>query len=410
MLNRSDRYRGQRGQVLPLWIAGSIAALALAFLTLNYANSVRYQIRAQNAADSAASAVVAIQSDQWNEMTALLYADDVEEFRFRRILDAMLLAVHRSGGCNPSGYMTPIPNSSGVPTTAYSPQPQSWYSTAEGTCNRTYIDMRDNLIRSNNRYQQNEYYLNDIALQASFSQFQSNAAAMLSSLQTNCNNDSSQISNPIGGDCGNGNGSNSIKYSFAPSSTSSGYGGMSGNAIAYRTGLGPVELDAADYYIPGLGVTAAKHGLDTENQSLFAPVAVDVVACEKITPLIPSFGPFKQTTYYAIGRAAATNAMVNQEWLEPEVTTLAATQTVALQPAEFYTQSTPDTASGLKSYGHGQQPYDWYSVDFGGNNYTANGTNFTATLQYNELSAYFGWWAPIPILPFGGAVSTASSC
>jgi len=408
MLDTSKRHSGERGQVLPLWIAGSIAALALAFLTLNYANSVRYQIRAQNAADSAASAVVAIQSDQWNEMTALLYADDVEEFRFRKLLDGMLLAIHRTGGCNPEGYMTPIPNSAGVPTTSYSPQPQSWYSTAEGTCNRTYIDMRDNLIRSNNRYQKNENYLNDIALQATFSQFQTNAAAMLTSLQTNCNTDSSTLTNAIGGDCGNGNGSNSIKYSFAPASTSAGYGGMNGNAIAYRTGLGAVELDAANYFIPGLGLSASKHGLDTENASLFAPVAVDVVACEKITPLIPSFGPFKQTTYYAIGRAAATNAMVNEEWLEPEVTTLAATQSIALQPAEYYTQKTPDSAQSV-SYGTNQN-YDWYSVDFGGNNYTANSTNFTATLSQNELSAYFGWWAPIPILPFGGAVSTASSC
>jgi hypothetical protein len=407
MLNDSKRHSGERGQVLPLWIAGSIAALALAFLTLNYANSVRYQIRAQNAADSAASAVVAIQSDQWNEMTALLYADDVEEFRFRKLLDGMLLAIHRSGGCNPEGYMTPIPNANGVPTTS-SVQPQSWYSTAEGTCNRTYIDMRDNLIRSNNRYQKNQNYLNDIALQASFSQFQTNAAAMLSSLQTNCNPDSPTLTNAIGGDCGNGNGSNTIKYSFAPASTSTGYGGMNGNAIAYRTGLGAVELDAADYFIPGLGLVANKHGLDTENQQLFAPVAVDVVACEKITPLIPSFGPFQQSTYYAIGRAAATNAMVNQEWLEPEVTTLAATQTIALQPAEYYTQKTPDSGQSV-SYGTNTN-YDWYSVDFGGNNYTANTTNFTATLNQNELSAYFGWWAPIPILPFGGAVSTASSC
>jgi hypothetical protein len=401
--------------VLPLWIAGSIAALALAFLTLNYANSVRFQIRAQNAADSAASAVVAIQSDQWNEMTALLYADDVEEFRFRRLLDGMLLAIHRSGGCNPGGYKTPTPNSSGVPTTVASAQPQSWYSTAEGTCNRTYIDLRDNLIRSNNRYQTNENLLNDIATQATFSNFQTNASAMLSSLQANCNSDSSTLTNAIGGDCGNGNGSNSIKYSFAPASTSTGYGGMSGNAIAYRTGLGPVELDAANYFIPGLGGVSQKHGLDTENMSIAAPVAVDVVACEKITPLIPSFGPFQQNTYYAIGRAAATDAMVNQEWLEPEVSTLAATQSVPLQPAENFTSPNPDTAQ-TQSYGNSKETgYDWYSVDYSGNNYTASGPGvtpptFTATLQYNELSAYFGWWAPVPILPFGGAVTTATAC
>jgi hypothetical protein len=397
MLNESRTYHGQRGQVLPLWISGAIAALALAFLTANYANSVRYQIRAQNAADSAASAVVAIQSDQWNMMTSLLYADDLEEFRLRKLLDGMLLAIHRSGGCNPSGYLPPLVVAGNYVAQV---QPQSWYSTAEGTCNRTYIDMRDNFIRAHARYQKNENYLNDIAVQATFSNFQTNAAAMLASVQTNCNNDSSTVTNVIGGDCGNGNGSNSIKYTFAPASTSNGYGGMSGSAIAYRTGLGPVELDSANYYLPGLGAVSSKHGLDSENATLFAPVAVDVVACEKITPLIPSFGPFKQSTYYAIGRAAATNAMVNQEWLEPEV--------MGLQYAEYYTQKTPDSGQPV-SYGTNTN-YDWYSVDYSGNNYTANGTNFTASLLNNEFSAYFGWWAPVPILPFGGAVSTASSC
>jgi hypothetical protein len=406
-LKDSNRLRNQRGQVLPLWIAGSIAALALAFLTLNYANSVRFQIRAQNAADSAAAAVVAIQSDEWNEMTSLLYADEVEEFRYRKLLDGMLLAIHRSGGCNPSGYLTPIPNSSGVPTTSQT-QPQSWYSTAEGTCNRTYIDMRDNLIRSNNRYQTNENYLNDIATQATFTNFQTYAASMLSSLQTNCNTDSTSLTNAIGGDCGNGNGSNSIKYSFAPASTSTTYGGMGTSAIAYRQNLGAVELDAVDYFLPGTDGKSQFHVNDTENTNLFAPVAVDVVACEKITPLIPSFGPFKQTTYYAIGRAAATNAMVNQEWLQPEIMTLAATQSIALQPAEYYTQKTPDSAQPI-SYGTNTN-YDWYSVDFSGNQYTEQGTTFTGKVLNNELSAYFGWWAPVPILPFGGAVSTASSC
>jgi hypothetical protein len=34
----------------------------------------------------------------------------------------------------------------------------------------------------------------------------------------------------------------------------------------------------------------------------------------------------------------------------------------------------------------------------------------TATLTYNETSALFGWWSSIPILPFGGAVTTATAC
>ncbi len=399
---KRERRHAERGQVLPMWIAGVISALALAFLTANYANSVRYQIRAQNAADSAAAAVVAIQADQWNLMTSLLYAENVEEFRIRRLLDAMLLAIHRSGGCTSTGY---VPSVKGI----FQPQPSSWYSTAEGTCNRTYIDLRDNLVRAEERYSTNAAYLNTLAVQSTFANFQTSAQAMLTSLQTNCNKSTTISVVAYGGDCGNGNGANSIKYTFAPSSTSSGYSGMSGtgSAIAYRTNLGAVELDAADYFIPGTDGAATKHGLDTEATNLFAPVAVDVVACEKITPLIPSFGPFKQPTYYAVGRAAATDVMVTQEWLEPELNEFRG-QGTQLQPAETYTQSFPDpdqsAPEGLSTN------YDWYQVYWGANDYTANTTNLTATLKNNELSALFGWWSAIPILPFGGAVSTATAC
>jgi hypothetical protein len=402
MLNAERRrtHHAERGQVLPIWIAGSIAALALAFLTANYANSVRYQIRAQNAADSAAAAVVAIQADQWNTITSLLYAQNIEEVRSRHILDAMLLAIHRSGGCSATGYVKAV---NGVMQT----QPQSWYSTAEGTCNRTYIDLRDNLIRSLNRYYSNAAYLNTITQQATFANFQTNAAAMLASLQSNCNNDTTTTVNAIGGDCGNGNGSNSIKYSFAPASTSTGYAGMTTNAIAYRTGLGAVELDAANYFIPGTDGAATKHTTDTEATNLWAPVAVDVVACEKITPLIPNFGPFHQPTYYAVGRAAATDAMVTQEWLEPELNEFRGAGT-ELQAPEYYTTPTPDSSQPVP-YGLSTN-YDWYQVYWGANNYTANGTNLTATLGNNELSALFGWWSAIPILPFGGAVATGTAC
>jgi hypothetical protein len=397
---RNHSRHAERGQVLPMWIAGVISAFALAFLTANYANSVRFQIRAQNAADSAASAVVAIQADQWNLITSLLYAQNVEEFRSRKLLDGMLLAIHRSGGCNAGGYVASI---AGV----LQPQPKAWYSTAEGTCNRTYIDMRDNLERSEARYATNIQYLNTLTNQTTFANFQTNAAAMLTSLQNNCNASTTTTVVAIGGDCGNGDGTGSMKYTFAPASTSAGYGGMTTSAVAYRTNLGAVEMDAADYFIPGVGGAATKHGLDTEAPSLWAPVAVDVVACEKITPLIPNFGPFHQPTYYAVGRAAATDAMVTQEWLEPEVMGLSH-GTGPFQPAENYTQSMPDPGVGF-SYGANAN-YDWYQVDYSGNNYTANPTNFTATLNYSELSALFGWWSAVPILPFGGAVSTATAC
>jgi hypothetical protein len=92
---------GQRGQVLPLWIVAILTTFAFTFLSLNYGNQIRMQIRAQNAADAAAQALLAIQTERWNMMTAMLYASSVEEYRIRHILDGILLAENGAGGCDP---------------------------------------------------------------------------------------------------------------------------------------------------------------------------------------------------------------------------------------------------------------------------------------------------------------------
>ena len=91
---------GQRGQVLPIWILGILGTFALIFTALNYGNSLRWHIRAQSAADSAAQATLALQSERWNEMTELLYGMNVEEYRIRHAASTAFCS-HRqsSGGC-----------------------------------------------------------------------------------------------------------------------------------------------------------------------------------------------------------------------------------------------------------------------------------------------------------------------
>ncbi|MDB5026331.1 MAG: hypothetical protein JWO66_20, partial [Candidatus Eremiobacteraeota bacterium] len=59
----------QRGQTLPFWTLAIAATLSLLFFMTNYANTVRWQIRAQNAADSAASAGIGTDANMYNEKT-----------------------------------------------------------------------------------------------------------------------------------------------------------------------------------------------------------------------------------------------------------------------------------------------------------------------------------------------------
>jgi hypothetical protein len=89
----------QRGQTLPFWTLAIAATLSLLFFMTNYANTVRWQIRAQNAADSAASAGIATDANMYNERTTLLLAAAVEETRLRYLLQAVLNTINDPGGC-----------------------------------------------------------------------------------------------------------------------------------------------------------------------------------------------------------------------------------------------------------------------------------------------------------------------
>ncbi|MDQ2908825.1 MAG: Tad domain-containing protein [Candidatus Eremiobacteraeota bacterium] len=392
--------RHQRGQVLPMWAMGTIATLVLTFLALNYANAVRFQVRAQNAADSAAQAVVAIQAERWNLMTETLYASNVEEYRMRRMLDAMLLSINYSGGCSAkTGYIgnNPYPGGNELafnfplePTKSNPYLTTEFFAkfTDEGTCSRAYTDFHSQFTRSFNRYTNDIKYLNDVTALATYDNWQKDANSLLVTLATDCNGVSATAKtlHADGGDC-------AFKYTMPGS--------------GYRTGLASVAEDAQKILVPGLKSRSTVYPDDYENKQLFAPVKVDIVTCRIVPPLIPSFGPFKLKPTYAIGRAAATNVQIEQDWFDPgALDDPLRAPGVVFQPPEPYTQSSADDT------GQSSSAYDWYNVDYGGNPttaYSAYGV-FAAPVTTDELSARFGWWNAIPVTPFAGPVDPAKVC
>jgi hypothetical protein len=71
------------------------------FFLANYANAVAWQVRAQNAADGAASAVLSVQANVYNEYSTILYATAVDEYRIRALNQAILNTIY-GDGCSSS--------------------------------------------------------------------------------------------------------------------------------------------------------------------------------------------------------------------------------------------------------------------------------------------------------------------
>jgi hypothetical protein len=361
-----------------MWALGIIATFALMFLALNYGNAIRWQIRAQNAADSAASGVVGIQAERFNVMTASLYTAGVEEYRIRRLLDSLMLTIDQSGGCTGSLYPT---------------QGTLFYGVGNGTCNRVYNDLRIAYLRAVNRYSQDLADLNNVTSLSTFTGFKSDATSLLQTYQA-CAAAAAAAPTPAPSatprpvastspTCGD----TSFKYTFAP------YGPQQTTGVAgmqQETGLNNVVADAQEWQID-YGAHDAY-----PNNELFAPAQADIVTCAIVPPIIPNFGPIHFAPYYAVGRAAAANVMVEEDWLQPGAVL--------------------DNQRGALSYFQNDEPntpalspvpaYNWYDTNFGGEQTTAyvNYGVFAAIILNDQFDARVGWWGAIPIRPFGGTV------
>jgi hypothetical protein len=79
-----------------------MVTLGLLFFLANYVNAISWQMRAQNAADSNASAAMSVQANVLNEESVLLYSAALDEYRLRYLNQAILNTIAGVGGCNPA--------------------------------------------------------------------------------------------------------------------------------------------------------------------------------------------------------------------------------------------------------------------------------------------------------------------
>ena len=344
MSDRNVRHR-ERGQALPLSAFAIVAMLMFAYFALDFGNGVRWQMRAQSAADSAAQAVLSLQTQDFNQMSAVLYAAAVEEFRIRRILNGILLSEYNSGGCSAA----PVPPGTRV-----------------SACDAVYASLRDEYFKAVARYTQDVIVLNRITATLNFANVSTDSRALIDRIQSDCNGS-------VGGDC-------SFHYRLA---------------IATRDDTQSVQMDALGILKPSLGRLTGPSGV---NPQLLAPARVEVDVCADVKPVIAGFFGYQPQPYHAIGRGAATAVMAEQDWMQPGVIVNPFSGGKPFQaPETFVTNvSHPDG-------------YDWYNLDFGGNATAANATQnfYRSGLFTDEFSAQLGWWNAIPIHPWTGVKNDA---
>lgn len=92
----SDRH-GQRGQTIPFWVFSIILSLTLSLFVMNYTNTVRWHVRAQNAADAAALAAMSGEAAMYNQRMLAQYAAAYDEYRLQSILLSLANAANSVG-------------------------------------------------------------------------------------------------------------------------------------------------------------------------------------------------------------------------------------------------------------------------------------------------------------------------
>jgi hypothetical protein len=325
-----------RGQTLPIWSMGIACALALAFASMQYGEVLRWQVRAQNAADAAAVAALSVQTQTWNQQLALVYAASVEEWRIKNLLNGLTAAAYADPGCTNGG----------------------------ANCQATFDALKQEYYRAVARYTADVQLVNRTS-QYTFAQAQGDARAIVAQLQANCG-----LAN--GGDCG-------VSYNVV-------------NVVPRQGTVNDVEQDGGEWVI--------NNGIPATVKLDYTPAQIEIVTCAKVAPIVPAFLGFKPPTFTAIGRAAATSAMVTQEWIQPGVIVDPRTGN-PFQPPETYGPAT--TATGPNNW-------NWFAVSYGGNVVKAfPGYNaYAESVNNPEFSAATGWWNAIPIKPFSGALDTGS--
>ncbi|HEV3152334.1 MAG TPA: pilus assembly protein TadG-related protein [Candidatus Baltobacteraceae bacterium] len=338
----------QRGQSVPIWAFGTLSALVLLAMALNYGSTLRWQIRAQNAADAAARGMLAVQTSQWNETIAAVHAAALEEYRLRLIMNDLLEVIQGSGGCD-----------------------AKTGDSGPSTCSAMYANLRQRYFDGLQRYTNDILVLNRISYPSQSTQI-SQIKAALALYQQNCGKST-------GGDC-------AFNYSLVAASP------------RHDSYVEDVYADCCAFAVGGNTTGNPKTDL--------SPLDVEVIACANVPPAFPSFFNFTPQTYQAIGRAAATSIMGTQEFMYVGSLVNPSSNSV-FQGAEY-----PESATNTPIFSGDDNNYriDYggnpNNADNQGNPAVSDGKwGFTYTPQNEGFLAATGWWESMAIKPFSGQLS-----
>jgi hypothetical protein len=322
--------------------------LALTGGILTYGNAIAWQIRAQNAADSAALGAIGIQTQQINQMNMLLYSAAVEEYRARYLLNASILIMHKSGGCLPRTY------------------------TPTRDCIQEFEGTADNFVASVNRYSNVVNMLNGVTQNMTVANAETDMTQYVSTLKSTCGT-------VTGGDC-------AFNYLVTK--------------YAVRGSLNNVDHDAYGILQPNKMRSASA----TYNSAVYGPIQIEVAVCAKSPP--PLVWKFGLPANHVIARSAAQAVIVVNDWFQPgsivdpnsgpgQVLFQDRTQETMWYTATFEASVTPTIH------------YDWYTPTFGGNANTPDATNmrFSSSITQNEFAARVAWWDALIMKPWSGALS-----
>jgi hypothetical protein len=351
----------QRGQTFPVWVFGTLTVLTLLGFSVNYGNSLYWQLRAQNAADAAAQGALSIQATRWNAMLSDLHAATVEEYRLRYLVRDLALMSSTAAPANTS-----------CSTSAPGPT----------NCSTIYANLVAQYVAAANRYTRDVQTMEALSA-PTFTTDENDIKTAVANLQSNCSANS-------GGDCG-------FDYTVI-------------NPTTRTTALSDVKSDCCGSTVGGGLVSPA--GLNTS----LNPMQIEVITCADVKPLFPSaLSWVTAPTYTAIGRAAATTVMATQEFMELGAMVNPASGNV-FQPTEFPESGRTGIGTGPVETADNDQ---YLRIDYGGNQTCAYGncgdpsavTNpaqgaYEGILSNEALDIYTGWWTTIATAPYSGAVSS----
>jgi hypothetical protein len=325
----------ERGQTLPFQIFGILAMLSSAFLIYDWSMVVRLQISAQSEADAAAQLAVIPQVTQLNELSLSLYSANVEEYRLRSLLNALLLDVRGSGGCDPD----PVP----IPNVTFS-------FPSDLNCRANYPALRKAYLASVARYTTDVKLVETVADVTSNDQ-DTAMSAMISRLNQTC-----------------------------AATTGCDYHYVS-NLFVPRGYLGMVQADGIAYSLNG-----SDNGMTSHPNGALTPRIADVTVCKTVKGILPSLFGVSLGPMVVYARSAATPIAVTEEWFEPGLTMNPKTH-LPYQRSEYWAAyHTLDNAG-----------FDSNEVHFSGNAAQADPIKsvFLSTIQNDEgeFSAYVNWWS-----------------